>query len=489
MRRRSGARALADRRVCPAAGRRPAAAVGADGVQRRRDDERGVELHRNPDRHRRHGRPGYILTNGYCVGDVGRPAQRTTIAEGWFGTAEFLRAEGNLDGTLTVNVEEIAYSTMRHTDTAIVRLDATLGELEDRGIVPVPIAADEPAAGLDVVNIGVPVQDLDETDWVMRRGTCTLGAQHTLIEGRWLWFDAWSNDCPGIIQGSSGSPLFEVDADGAPQQIVGVINTTTWAANDQPGAVCTINHPCEVTLEATTMVPETSYAQPAAGIGACFDAATGVFALGGECPLPVSDVWALDGGGSFRGGALPNSVGATPEVNLSGAAGGTVRDALIPLGDGTGCTDPATYADAEATPLISAEHDWDQATVKAVDLPEVEGRYLLCAVRDEGYTSAASILFDVDRTPPTLEAGADIEDIGEGVVVVRPNLNPPELSNFRFTWGAPGEVDCDDTASFQGFFIVPLTLMPDDLPADYCIYGMDAAGNPTPVTRIEIAAP
>jgi len=76
--------------------------------------------------------PAYVLTNGHCVGGVGRSAQRTTLGLKWFGTAESFRAAGNLDATLTVDVAEIAYSTMRATGTAVVRLDATLGELVGR---------------------------------------------------------------------------------------------------------------------------------------------------------------------------------------------------------------------------------------------------------------------------------------------------------------------------------------------------------------------
>lgn len=431
--------------------------------------------------------PAYILTNGHCVGDVGRPAQRTTVDEDWFGTAEFFRAEGNLDATLTVDVVQLAYSTMRHTDTAIVRLDATLGELEDEGVRPVAIAEAEPESGAEVVNVGVPVADLDHDDWVLRRGECTLGAQHTLIEFAWMWFGAWSNDCPGILQGSSGSPVFEVDADGAPSQIVAMINTTSWGVTVADGGACAINRPCQVEDGAATMVEETSYAQSVAGLGRCFDA-TGVFVLSGACPLETSDVWALSGGGSFRGGDLPDAGGRVPEVNLAGAEPGEVRTVLVPLGGGTACTDPETYSGATAEALVTAENDWDLATVVPVDLPEVEGRYLLCAVRDEGYAAAASVQFEVDRTAPLVSADASVEDLGEGGVLVRPHLDPPELANVRFTWSAPDAVDCDDTTAFQDFFIVPLHIERNDLPASYCIYGMDSAGNPTPVTRIEIPA-
>lgn len=436
--------------------------------------------------------PAYVLTNGHCVGDVGRPAQQTILNEPWWGTATFLRAEGNLESTYEVEVTELAYSTMRHTDTAVVRLDSTLGDLQALGFHALTITASEPASGAAVVNVGVPVRDLDEDQWVMRRGECTLGSQHTLIEFFWLWFDVWSNDCPGIVAGSSGSPLMSVDASGAPIQIVGVINTTS--ADAGPFGPCFINHPCQVTVAGADMVPDVSYAQSAAGIGLCFDGQTGVFGVGEACPLPVSNVWALDGGGAFRGGGLPDATGGLPEVLVSGAPSAEpsqVRTALVPLGDGTSCVEAETYTGAVPVGLtISLDDPWGAAAPRlTADLPEVEGRYMLCIVRDEAYAAAASVLFEVDRTPPTIAANASYEDIGGGTVIVRPYLMPPEIANVRFTWGTPGSADCTDTASFQEFFIVPLTLQGNDLPATYCIYGMDSAGNTTPVTTIDVPRP
>ncbi|ALJ21327.1 trypsin-like serine peptidase [Microbacterium sp. No. 7] len=431
--------------------------------------------------------PGYVLTNGHCVGDVGRPPQQTTIDEDWFGTAEFLRAEGNLDGTFTAEVVELAYSTMRHTDTAIVRLDRTLGELQDLGLRAVPIAAAEPAKGSTAVNVGVPVQDIaDPADIVLRRGECTLGAQHTLLESHWLWSGAWSNDCEGIQQGSSGSGVFAVDADGAPTEIVAMINTTSWGALAEEA--CELNGPCEVTADGVAMAPRTSYAQSVAGVGRCFDAVTGVFALGDACPLPVSDLTALAGGGAFRGGGLLDGFGRTPQAELVGARPGTVRTALVPLGDATACGDAATYAGADAQPLPGGEGvGWGEGLVVEPVLPETEGRYALCAVQGENYAGAATIVFTVDRTPPVWPAGATVERIDD-VVVVQPFVRSPELANSRYTWGPLGEADCDDTASFEGFRIVPLMIEATDLPATYCLYQTDSAGNPTPVTRIDIPA-
>ncbi len=432
--------------------------------------------------------PAYVLTNGHCTGDVGRPAQQTTLGIEWGGTAEFLRAEGYGE-RLTVEVVELAYSTMRHTDTAIVRLDATLGELQEFGLRAVPIAASEPAEGDAVVNVGVPVQGLDYDDWVLRRGDCTLGGQHTLIEFQWLWFGVWANDCPGIIQGSSGSPLLSVDADGEPREIVGLINTTSVGSTAAMGGACWLNRPCQVTADGAVMVEGTSYAQSVAGMGSCFDA-QGLFAIGGDCPLPVSSIWAEGSGGSFRGGGEPDSTGRVPSTSFVGAEAGEARTALVPIGDATACLEPATYAGAALIDLPAGGEVWEQLGVPLpVDLPTEEGRFMVCAVAGDDYAGAASQLFAVDRTPPVAPAGAVVEDAGDGAVIVWPRIDPPEVSTVRFIWGDADELDCDDTASFQEFFTVPLFLAADELPVRYCVYGLDEAGNRTEVEIVDIEGP
>ena len=420
--------------------------------------------------------PAYVLTNGHCVGDVGRSPQQTTVSQEWSGIASFLAAEGQ--EPVDVEVVGLEYSTMRHTDTAIVRLDSTLAELEQLGMRPVPISATEPASGDAVVNVGVPVQDLAHEQWVLRRGDCTLGSQSTLIEHSWMWFDAWSNDCPGIIQGSSGSPLLAVDADGAPTAVVAMINTTTMGSTAANGGACSINNPCEVTSEGVRMVEQTSYAQSVAGVGKCFDS-SGAFTLDSDCPLPTSGVWAESGGGQFRGGDLPNVGGMPPQVSLVGSAEGTVRTALVPLGDGTVCLDEGTYEGADRAGLPEAGDDWEQVgVVVPVALPAQEGHYTLCAVSGSDYDGAATVLFEVDRTPPLFPASAEVEDIGGGAVVVLPHLNPPDTTTVRFIYGDPDTTDCADTASFRDFFVVPLTLLAEDPPRSTASTASTRPGTP-----------
>jgi hypothetical protein len=432
--------------------------------------------------------PAYVLTNGHCVGDVGRSAQRTTIDVEWFGTAEFFRVAGNLDATHQVDVIAIEYSTMHMTDTAIVRLDATLGELAGYGITAVPITEREPARSDAVTNVGIPVQNLVDTEWVMRRSECTLGDQHTVLEFTWIWQRVWSNDCPGIVQGSSGSPLFALAADGTPEAVVAMINTTTWGTATERGGDCFLNRPCELERGTARVAEQTSYAQSVAGVGECFSATSGEFALGGDCPLSVTSVWASRGGGSFRGGGLPDSVGALPVASVVGRAAGPVRTALVPLSDGGECREPDTYADSVPVDVpATTGTEWEvEGTAVDVDLPETEGWYGLCAVSAEEYSGAATVTYEVDRTPPVADVHVSIEDLGAGAFWVRPYLAPPEIATIRFTWGAAGEVDCSDTRSFQDFFIVPLLLEPENLPATYCVYGMDNAGNASAVRELAV---
>lgn len=430
--------------------------------------------------------PAYLITNGHCVGDVGRAPQQVTVAEPWFGQGYFLDTYDN-PTPVTVNAEALEYSTMRGRDVAIIRLKEDLGYLKELGINPVAIIDAEPTAGVAVKNVAAPVQNLDQDDWVLRGGDCKLLNQTDLLEFHWLWADSWANDCPGVKQGSSGSPLFTLKSDGGPEAIAAVINTTTWGASLKNGGLCAMNRPCEFGDE-ITMIEETSYASSVAGIGKCFDS-DGVFKLGGECPLEISSVWAHNSGGIFRGGELPDAMKRLPEANLTinPALGDSaaVRTVLVPLTSAQVCTDPAIYSGAAEISVPAVEYSWDPGYLLSVSLPEEEGHYALCAVARDDYAGAAAVVFEVDRTPPIFNAGASIEDLGGGAISVVPFLNPPELANIRYTW-LPGDAQCPDPSTFNGFRIVPLTLMADELPATYCIYAMDQAGNPTDVVRIPL---
>ena len=431
--------------------------------------------------------PAYVLTDGRCVGGLGRPPQSTAVGLEWSGTAEFLRAAETPDRAIPLEVVELTYATMRHAAIGIVRLNATLADAEALGIGVLPIADEQPRSGDEVASIGVPVIGLEPDAQVLRRADCTLGSQHSLIESFWLFLDAFSTDCDGVLAGSSGSPLVHLDEDGRPVEVVAMITASTSGASRSDAGACAVNRPCELTEAGAVPVGRTDYAQSVAGIGRCFDPSTGLFTLGEACPLRMSDVWAERGGGVFRPGQLPDSAGRLPEASFVGESVGVLSTALVPIGDGTVCADKETYADADTHLLPRAGQPWEAVgVIVAPELPGAEGHYLLCAVSGERYDSAASVIFEVDRTPPTVAAGAEVERLDGGGVAVRPLLSPPELAAVRYTWAAPDTVDCDDLDAFQEFSVAPLIIAAADLPAVYCIYGLDAAGNRTPVTSIDI---
>ncbi|GAA1935812.1 hypothetical protein GCM10009775_29610 [Microbacterium aoyamense] len=269
--------------------------------------------------------PAYVLTNGHCVGLDGAPANKTIVDEEAFGEATFFQtADTADDDRLRVAASRIEYATMRGTDVAIVQLDATLGELRSAGAVPLEIAADPPAEGEVVVNVAAPTQGLEDDDWVLRRGDCAVGATKDVIEFSWLWLAAQRNDCPGVLGGSSGSPLI---ADG---EVVSIVNTTNTGVPVERGDTCYLGKPCEVDGAAAVFVPETSYGVRVAGIGSCFPG--GVFALGGACPLEVTTLWDVSGGGIYGangedgGGRTPTSSCAAARTSRS-ASSRTCRSA------------------------------------------------------------------------------------------------------------------------------------------------------------------
>ncbi len=210
--------------------------------------------------------PAYVLTAGRCVGGEGRSAQSTTIGAPWAGSAEFLRVDGERAATVSVDVAEIAYATMRHVDLAILRLDSTLGELQSYGLEPLAIADQEPRGSADVVAVGVAPPHWGDAAGMLHRSDCALGERHTVIEASWLWFDVWSADCPVLEEGFVGSPLLSGGDRDAPGEIVAVAGTSAVGI-PSPGGACARGRPCRLEESGAVRVVPTSYAQDVIGLG------------------------------------------------------------------------------------------------------------------------------------------------------------------------------------------------------------------------------
>src|SRR4029078_12320428 len=82
----------------------------------------------------------------------------------------------------------------------------------------------------DLRAVGIPVNGIPNAERVLRATGCAAAGTHRLLEWLWVWDAAQANDCPGIVGGSSGSPVFRA---GSPLVVAGIINTTTIGAADR----------------------------------------------------------------------------------------------------------------------------------------------------------------------------------------------------------------------------------------------------------------
>jgi len=252
-------------------------------------------------------------------------------------------------------------------------------------------------------NVGVPVQGVPVGQVAPRIGTCVTGHQVGVIELGWFFDDAQAVDCPGILGGSSGSPLFD-----RTDQVVGMINTTTAGA--LPGGECWLGNPCERTDAGVEAVPGTSYAVAVAGLAGCFP--DGRFALVSGCPLPPPGVVAAIGVTSV------DATHDTVSAELTAPTGTTLRSGVAPLSAADSCADEATY-----TQTVAAGPT--RTTVQAT-VPEAEGFSVWCLQDPARPEQPAQRMRQAEQHQP---------GIGQGEEPQREQPQPAHLSR-GFRWRA-----------------------------------------------------
>lgn len=398
--------------------------------------------------------PGYLLTNGHCASARDLDANAVALGQLAAATATFRMTVGG--APVDVPVARVAYRAMRGTDVSVLELGASLQALQQQGVHGYRLASVAAPTGLPVTNVAIPVTGVDPGAVVLRRGNCTVGPRADLVEFRWLFDDVQANNCPGVVGGSSGSPLFD-DHD----RVVGMITTTTAGA--LPGGACYLGTPCERTADGVRVVPDRSYAVSAAGLARCFPA--GRFALAEGCPLPRPGPSLHLRKTVYRSTDLPfRGPGSVP---LLASRPTPVRVGLAPLTDAPVCLDPATYLD-EATAGIGAAY--------RVELPAREGHYLLCAAEPGREAEAATAVFEVDDTPPVRPPVLATAASGDGYRV-EPLFSPPELVGYRVKIGPAATTDCGEPAGYVRYRRVAHPVPADALPARVCVIGADLAGN------------
>jgi hypothetical protein len=419
--------------------------------------------------------PAYALTNGHCLGINGNDTFTDQVPEGATAIFDYF---ADATERLEVPVVRAAYASMKGVDLAILELDAPEADLAAAGYRAWSIG---PSAELDGATrevafvgapIGAPLVDIPEPERYLRLGTCSLDTETVLVNERlWLWA-ALRNDCPEVLPGNSGSPLFDLET----ARLVGLVNTTTFKG--EAGAPCWLGRPCEVTEDGEAVLPDTSYAIPLDRLADCFGA-DGVFALGGGCGLDPGDGVTLTG--------APIAVNPTAPDPISGDR----RTTWATTVEGAGFT----HYRAKVEPLETADCADEQGYGAPVPvttpfdgpLPASEQRLLLCVVGGSSATPDASwqafadasfAVVYVDTTPPTAAIEFSTAGNADEGWSVEPIFVPPELSLFLHKAGPRRSTDCDDPDGYAPYRRSPLRLPPGG-PYRYCAIGFDDANNPS----------
>ncbi|SHE57453.1 trypsin-like serine peptidase [Streptoalloteichus hindustanus] len=425
-----------------------------------------------------------VVTNGHCVSQdlttnevrVDQPTGQE--GSGWrFTPAYFVDTVAQ---HRAFPVRSVRYATMKVVDVAVIELDTTYGELGKIDVRPLRLDGRAPAAGEAVEVAHAPVNDIPEDQQFLRHSRCRAGAAANVAEGPWLWTGAISNDCAGIVGGSSGSPVVRAGAD----RVVALTNTTV-----EPGYLgeCLLGRPCEAGKDGVVARKGTSYAIPVGVLGGC---------LAGSEFTPKSPRCALDPGQPLvvnqqrpvTQSRVPQADGGSGPVRWQAAlTGNGARYAQVKVGPfgTTDCTDPAGYGSVFA---LADRPVFDDL------VPKGENLYVLCAVggpsptvgrgwQPHRFASLTSVR--VDDTPPTVAPVVDAWESDDSWVV-NPIFQPWEITGYEIKYGPRATTDCADPAGYRTYLRIPAFLKKSGAPWRYCAIGLDHADNRTPPKAFDI---
>ncbi len=421
--------------------------------------------------------PAYVLTNGHCVQGWSQNEVNFNVpATDHYVTFNMFK-DSTSANKVKIQAKKIAYSTMKGTDLGIVELNATVGELAQKGIKPFNIAGGIPKSGTAIKSYGIPVTGIPQESQFLRQSSSVVMGKTDLIEFSWSWWDMYATMMPDIKGGSSGSPVFADLKDG----VIGLINTTTIDAESP----CYLGAPCESVASGIRFSQNTSYFLSVTELKGCFNT-EGVF-------NPDAPGCKLDKGKQANIEGSP--IGAiNPTINLAGSNTPAQKNWNYTILDQPyyrykigkmGTSNPRDingYGQAIQTSVKPKIEDL---------LPVEEGHYYLAVIggpspvfdqtwQQPAFATLARI--EVDKKAPTKEPSISVNDFDDSYRVSL-NFSPPELGNYLYKIGDLN-ADPNDMKGYVTYRRIPLNINKKDLPVKICVIGYDMAGNPTkPATR------
>ena len=157
--------------------------------------------------------PAYVLTAGHCAGGING---KILVDQPLTGSISFNYFVDTQDQRYTVPLKRTVWNSLQGADLALLELDATLEQLLAQGITPLkPGSSPTPEGAVQVV--GEP----SSLGKGLRLSSCTERVQPTSSVGNWVWRNARRNDCQGLDEGASGSPVVAADT----QHLVSIANS------------------------------------------------------------------------------------------------------------------------------------------------------------------------------------------------------------------------------------------------------------------------
>ena len=402
--------------------------------------------------------PAFVLSNGHCVEWLANGAITGQEAAGEVLFNYFADAA---EAHIAVPLAEVIYSTMQGSDIAIIRLEATLGELAEQEIAPFPIADVPLDLESQVRVVGAPSSGLDPAEAYLREEICQVNGRVDLLEFNWHFYDSYRTTCQDIFGGSSGSPLFSAESN----TVYGLINTTV-----EGSSACYLGTPCEIGSDGVTLNENASYATPIHGLATCFDA-DGDFSLSHDCPLPPPSQL------TFAEAPLSAS---QPPLTWGATLSGTLP--FYRYKTGTAGVVDCRSAEGYGPTIVLA----DSATIDDA-IPDEEGFYLLCVQAGESTTVDDSwqslshptvAIAQIDVTPPQLEPQLAVQETPD-FIDVSLVFQPPELSDYLFKFGPAETTGCAVEDDYLRYRRIPITIERSDGPIRLCVIGFDNANNAT----------
>ncbi|MFZ3285011.1 trypsin-like serine peptidase [Pseudomonas sp.] len=431
----------------------------------------------------RDDQPALVVTAGHCSVNARLTGDNDVVIDspmqpGFYFTPNFFY--DNQADHRRYEIRRVVYSTMKGTDLGLLELSATYGELRSAGIKPTLLKNFEPVDRA-IESAHIPFFATPGGGIFLRHSVCKSESGRPVFESEepirvnfpWFWSQSRPNDCIGVYGGSSGAPVFSKDG----RQVIAVISTLT-----DPGHTgCGYARPCELTDSGTVSRKDAVYTNSVDQFVAAMR------------PDNTLDLSKLDPG-----------TGVKMERSGSWSTRSTVADAdgkLQPAQWNLKVSDAFEFIRFKTGPASSiqcAQAKGYGEPMKVTDQPLIklgvgdkEGIQAMCVIGKrlgqepwQAMQYATVKLRQLDNTPPTQTPNIYVREDEVGFWSVGSTVTFNENKESYYKFGARDSTNCQSHEGYALFHDFLRLSKTQDW--RYCAYGVDVAGNASPVVSQDL---